>query len=99
MPFLNDPSDRPAHQDSGYPAQHTTVAAINYDYINGLGDRGKMTGEWLAHCQACSTPEFACVFNRAGIKYDILTGYLEEPYVWNENRKLDRCGKGRTRDA
>ena len=26
----------------------------------------------------------ACVFNRAGIKYDILTGYLEEPYVWNE---------------
>lgn len=43
-----------------------------------------MTGEWLAHCQACSTPEFACVFNRAGIKYDILTGYLEEPYVWNE---------------
>lgn len=60
------------------------VAAINYDYINGLGDRGKMTGEWLAHCQACSTPEFACVFNRAGIKYDILTGYLEEPYVWNE---------------
>ena len=60
------------------------VAAINYDYIHGLGDRGKMTGEWLAHCQACSTPEFACVFNRAGIKYDILTGYLEEPYVWNE---------------
>ena len=25
-----------------------SVAAINYDYINGLGDRGKMTGEWLA---------------------------------------------------
>ena len=60
------------------------VAAINYDYINGLGDRGKMTGEWLAHCHACSTPEIACVFNRARIKYDILTGYLEEPYVWNE---------------
>ena len=45
------------------------VAAIDYEYINGLGDRGKMTGEWLAHCQACSVPEFASVFNRAGIPY------------------------------
>jgi len=60
------------------------VPAIDYEYINNLGDRGKMTGERLAHCQACSVPEFACVFNRAGIKYDIVTGYLQEPYVWKE---------------
>lgn len=60
------------------------VAAIDYEKINGMGDRGKMTGEWLAHCQACSAPEFACVFNRAGIKYDIVTGYLDETYVWKE---------------
>jgi L-arabinose isomerase len=60
------------------------VPAIDYDYINGMGDSGKMTGEWLAHCQACSAPEFACVFNRAGIRYDIVTGYMQEPYVWNE---------------
>lgn len=59
-------------------------AAINYDYINNMGDRGKMTGEWLAHCQSCSTPEFACVFNRAGIRYDIVTGYLQEELVWKE---------------
>lgn len=75
------------------------VATINYNYINGLGDRGKMTGEWLAHCQACSTPEFACVFNRAGIKYDILTGYLEEPYVWNEIKNWIDAARARTRDA
>lgn len=60
------------------------VAAIDYQYINNLEDRGKMTGEWLAHCQACSVPEFACVFNRSGIKYDIVTGYLHEPYIWKE---------------
>lgn len=60
------------------------VPAIDYDYINGLNDRGKMTGEWLAHCQACSIPEFACVFNRAGIRYDIVTGYLHEDYVWEQ---------------
>ena len=33
------------------------VAAIDYEKFNNLGDRGKMTGEWLAHCQACSVPE------------------------------------------
>src|SRR5574344_54477 len=60
------------------------VAAIDYEMINNLGDRGKMTGEWLAHCQACSLPEFACVFNRSGISYDIVTGYMQEPYVWEQ---------------
>jgi L-arabinose isomerase len=60
------------------------VPAIDYEYINGMGDSGKMTGEWLAHCQACSAPEFACVFNRAGIHYDIVTGYMQETYVWDE---------------
>ncbi len=58
--------------------------AIDYRYVNSLGDRGPMTGEWLAHCQACSVPEFASVFNRAGLSYDIITGYLADTYVWRE---------------
>lgn len=60
------------------------VAAIDYKSFNALGDRGKMTGEWLAHCQACSVPEFANVFNRAGIDYEFVTGYLGEQFVWDE---------------
>ena len=60
------------------------VAAIDYESFNALGDRGKMTGEWLAHCQACSVPEFANVFNRAGIDYEFVTGYLDEQVVWDE---------------
>ncbi|WP_288954935.1 L-fucose/L-arabinose isomerase family protein [uncultured Polaribacter sp.] len=60
------------------------VAAIDYESFNALGDRGKMTGEWLAHCQACSVPEFANVFNRAGIDYEFVTGYLGEQVVWDE---------------
>jgi L-arabinose isomerase len=60
------------------------VAAIDYENFNALGDRGKMTGEWLAHCQACSVPEFANVFNRAGIDYEFVTGYLGEQVVWDE---------------
>ena len=60
------------------------VAAIDYERFNVLGDRGKMTGEWLAHCQACSVPELANVFNRSGIDYEFVTGYLDEPQVWTE---------------
>jgi len=60
------------------------VAAIDYDLINSMGDRGKMTGEWLAHCQACSVPEIAGVFNRAGIQYDIVSGFLADGEAWKE---------------
>lgn len=60
------------------------TSRIDYSFVNSMSDRGKMTGEWLAHCQACSVPEFASVFNRAGIKYDIITGYLSDKLVWEE---------------
>ncbi|MDC7232931.1 MAG: L-fucose/L-arabinose isomerase family protein [Spirochaetales bacterium] len=62
------------------------VAAIDYEKFNALGDRGVMTGEWLAHCQACSIPELACVFNQAGIDYSIVTGYMTEEYAWDKIR-------------
>ena len=45
------------------------VAQLDYARFNALGDRGMMTGVWLEHCQSCSAPEIACVFNRAGIAY------------------------------
>jgi L-arabinose isomerase len=53
-------------------------AAIDYDSFNKMGDRTKMTGEWLAYCQACSVPEIANVFNRAGIPFFQVTGMLEK---------------------
>jgi L-arabinose isomerase len=43
-----------------------------------------MTGVWLEHCQACSVPEIASVFNRSGICYDMVTGYLDDPQAWKE---------------
>jgi L-arabinose isomerase len=60
------------------------VPAIDYAAFNRMGDRGAMTGEWLAHCQACSVPELAGVFNRAGVCYDIVTGFLEDTSAWLE---------------
>lgn len=58
--------------------------AIEYNKLNCLPDRQQMTGEWLANCQACSVPEFASVFNRGNIRYDIVTGHLKEERTWNE---------------
>src|SRR3984893_5278346 len=60
-------------------------AAIDYDWFNGLGDRTKMTGEWLAYCQSCPVPEIANVFNRCPIPFFQVTGMLEDdPIAWNE---------------
>lgn len=60
------------------------VPQLDYEAFNQLGDRGKMTGVWLEHCQACSVPEIASVFNRAGIRYDFVTGYLQDNEAWAE---------------
>ena len=60
------------------------VPQLDYEAFNKLGDRGKMTGVWLEHCQACSVPEIASVFNRAGIAFDFVTGYLQDEEAWQE---------------
>ena len=60
------------------------VAQLDYEKFNALNDRGKMTGVWLEHCQACSVPEIAGVFKRSGIPYDIVTGYLHDKIIWKE---------------
>jgi L-arabinose isomerase len=60
-------------------------AAIDFDWFNGLGDRTKMTGEWLAYCQSCPVPEIANVFNRCRIPFFQVTGTLQDdPTVWKE---------------
>jgi L-arabinose isomerase len=58
--------------------------AIDYAWFNALGDRGVMTGEWLAFCQACAVPEIASLFNRARIPFNQITGTLEDREAWKE---------------
>ena len=55
----------------------TPGTAIDYESFNKMGDRTKMTGEWLAHCQACPVPEIANVFKRCQIPFFQVTGMLE----------------------
>jgi L-arabinose isomerase len=60
-------------------------AAIDYASFNRLQDRGQMTGEWLAWCQACPVPEIANVFQRSRIPFFQVTGMLQDdPAAWNE---------------
>ncbi|MGB0743296.1 MAG: arabinose isomerase [Opitutales bacterium] len=77
----------PVVQQAGVPVivlNLQPVAQLDYEKFNALGDRGTMTGVWLEHCQACSVPEIASVFNRAGIDYHLVTGYLQEESAWLE---------------
>lgn len=60
------------------------VAQLDYEAFNALGDRGTMTGVWLEHCQSCSVPELAGVFERAAIDYHLVTGYLREEQAWQQ---------------
>ena len=60
-------------------------AAIDYESFNRLGDRTRMTGEWLAWCQACPVPEIANVFNRCGIPFFQVSGMLNnDALAWRE---------------
>ncbi|MBI2301964.1 MAG: L-fucose/L-arabinose isomerase family protein [Armatimonadetes bacterium] len=77
----------PVVQKAGVPVvvlNLQPVPQLDYAKFNALGDRGVMTGVWLEHCQACCAPEIASVFNRAGIDYHLVTGFLEEPAAWVE---------------
>ena len=59
--------------------------AIDYPSFNKMGDRTKMTGEWLAYCSACPVPEIANAFKRSGIPFYQVTGVLEgDEGLWNE---------------
>lgn len=59
--------------------------AIDYEHFARLPDRTAMTGEWLAHCNACPVPELANVFRRARIDFHQVTGRLhDDPEAWRE---------------
>jgi len=50
------------------------TAAIDYAAFNRLGDRTRMTGEWLAYCASCPVPEIANAFNRTRVPFHQVTG-------------------------
>ncbi len=77
----------PVIRDLGVPVIVLNIQPAskpNYELIESMPNRGDRTGEWLAGCQACSAPEIANVFNRSGVNYKIITGYLGEKFIETE---------------
>ncbi len=40
------------------------------------------TGKWLAYCGACPLPEVANAFERCGIPFRSVSGYLSDERAW-----------------
>ncbi|NQX57806.1 L-fucose/L-arabinose isomerase family protein [Paenibacillus qinlingensis] len=66
----------PMHQICKAP-----VVFLNLQPTARLNYEQSTTGEWLAHCGACPVPEFANVFNRAGIPFRVVNGMLGLDYT------------------
>ena len=41
------------------------------------------TGEWLAYCGVCPLPEMGNVFERCGVQFRSVTGYLSDDRAWS----------------
>lgn len=68
--------------------------AIDYAAFNAIGDRRKMTAEWLKYCSACPVPEIANVFKRAGISFHQITGTLNSnDECWAEVKEWVEAAK------
>ena len=77
----------PVVQQAGVPVVVLNLQpdwAIDYQAFNAMKDRGRMTGEWLTWCQACSMPEISNVFHRAAIPFHQVTGTLTDPEAFRE---------------
>lgn len=55
------------------------VLVLNLQPCERMNYAKTTTGEWLAHCCACSVPEIANAFTRAGIAFHLVSGLLGLP--------------------
>ncbi len=69
--YLTSDSVLPIHQICKAP-----VVVLNLQPAARINYEQSTTGEWLAHCGACPVPEIANAFNRAQIKYRVISGLL-----------------------
>lgn len=58
------------------------VLLINLQPTEAMDHATFDTGQWLAYCGACPLPEMANTFQRAGIPFRSVSGYLEDERAW-----------------
>jgi L-arabinose isomerase len=67
----------PIAQRSGAP-----VLLINLQPSEAMDHAAFGTGEWLAYCGCCPLPEMANTFERCGIAFRSVSGYLGDERAW-----------------
>ncbi|MEV8390116.1 MULTISPECIES: L-fucose/L-arabinose isomerase family protein [unclassified Streptomyces] len=67
----------PIAQRSGAP-----VLLINLQPTPAMDHASFDTGQWLAYCGACPLPEMANAFERVGVPFRSVSGYLEDERAW-----------------
>ncbi|MFF0266310.1 arabinose isomerase [Kribbella sp. NPDC004536] len=72
----------PVAQRTGAP-----VLLLNLQPTEAMDHASFDTGAWLAYCGACPLPEMANAFERCGIDFRSVSGYLEDERAWT---RIDR---------
>ncbi len=67
----------PVARRSGAP-----VLLINLQPTESMDHATFDTGQWLAYCGACPLPEMANAFERVGVEFRSVSGYLEDERAW-----------------
>lgn len=60
----------------------TPVLVIDLQPSEAMDHATFGTGEWLAYCGQCAVPEVANVFQRAGIPFHSVSGWLKQESAW-----------------
>jgi L-arabinose isomerase len=69
----------PSAQRSSAP-----VLVINMQPTEQMDHANFDTGAWLAYCGACPLPEIANAFERAGVPFRSVSGFLHEERAWKK---------------
>ena len=72
----------PIAQRSGAP-----LLLVNLQPSEAMDHAHFGTGEWLAYCGCCPLPEVANVFERCGVPFRSVSGYLSDERAWERIRQ------------
>ncbi|OOC53704.1 MULTISPECIES: L-fucose/L-arabinose isomerase family protein [Nocardiopsis] len=77
------------------------VLFVNLQPTESMDHAAFDTGQWLAYCGACPLPEMANLFERLGVDFRSVSGYLEDERAWERIGRWIRAAGVRStmRDA
>lgn len=77
----------PLAQRSGAP-----VLLLNLQPTEMMDHANFDTGAWLAYCGACPLPEMANAFERCGVAFRSVSGFVEDPRAWARIERWVKAG-------